>query len=168
MHSEDSVPAAGQDGTLLVIGSNPPTTSGQRTLARAEQARLVLGFGDFDVANLFSLPTYRSGGVALAGTSASGWMEARPTLSEALDKASAVLLAYGITKPSGTAAKHHVEQVTWLEEQISQRALPVWSVGGAPRHPSRWHRYTYRAYPGIAFPDALVAALGKREPVASS
>ena len=54
--------------TLLVVGSNPPSqTSGQRTLARVEQARIVLGFERVVVANLFALPTYRSGGVSELG-----------------------------------------------------------------------------------------------------
>lgn len=165
MHSEvpASLPAPYQ--TLLVVASNPPTTSGQRTLARAEQARLILDFDHCEIANLFSLPTYRTSGVAEAGTSADGWLEARANLSRALDYASAVLLAYGISKPTGAAAKHHVEQVEWLESEIGRRSLPVWWVGGAPRHPSRWQRYTYRAHPEIAFPVALTTALARREPL---
>ncbi|BCW69973.1 hypothetical protein NicSoilB8_10170 [Arthrobacter sp. NicSoilB8] len=116
------------------------------------------------MANLFSLPTHRTGGIAVAGVSSEGWLEARPSLNRALDEASAVLLAYGVSKPTGTAAEHHLAQVKWLEDQITNRGLAVWWVGGAPRHPSRWQRHTYRAYPGLAFPLALAAALQMRTP----
>lgn len=146
----------------MIIGSNPPTTSGRRTLARAEQARQVLGFNRYEIVNLFSLPTYRTSGVSAAGTSPSGWLDARPSLAHALDGASAVLMAYGISKPSGEAAKHHVAQVEWLDSEIVERGLPVWWVGGAPRHPSRWHRYTHRVHPETAFVTALTAALTMR------
>ena len=55
-------------GTLLVVGSNPPSkTSGQRTLARVNQAATILGFDHAVIANIFALPTYRSGGIADLG-----------------------------------------------------------------------------------------------------
>lgn len=162
MHPEVTSIHPKSPGTLVIIGSNPPTTSGQRTHARAEQARLILDFDRCEIVNLFSLPTYRTSGVAVAGISPSGWLDARPNLTDALDEASAVLLAYGISKPAGEAAKHHEAQVTWLENEITRRGLPVWWVGGAPRHPSRWHRYTYRAHPDTNFSEALTTALAIR------
>lgn len=162
MHSEVPAPRADSAETLLIIGSNPPTTSGQRTLARAEQARLILDFDCCEIVNLFSLPTYRTSEVALAGISPGGWLDARTNLAKALDRASAVLLAYGISKPAGAAAKNHEAQVAWLESEITRRGLPVWWVGGAPRHPSRWHRYTHRAHPKTDFPVALTTALARR------
>jgi hypothetical protein len=145
--------------TLLVIGSNPAITSGQRTIGRAELARQMLHFDHVELENLFSVSTYRTGGVSLAGTSECGWQEARPRLLAALDRADAVLMAYGLAKPSGAAALHFVQQVAWVQQQIAERGLPVWSVGGAPRHPSRWQRYTYREHPGVPFPEALRASL---------
>ena len=162
MQFEVQAPCPASLETLLVIGSNPPTTSGQRTLARAEQARLILEFDFCEIVNLFSLPTYRTTGVAVAGICPSGWLEARMDLARALDRASAVLLAYGVTKPAGAAAKHHEAQLVWLENEITRRGLPVWWVGGAPRHPSRWHRYTHRAHPETDFPVALTTALARR------
>lgn len=164
MHLEVAAPRPTCSGTLLVVGSNPPTTSGQRTLARAEQARHILDFDYCELVNLFSLPTYRTSGLAVAGISPDGWLDARTHLAVALGRASAVLLAYGISKPSGAAAKHHDAQVLWLESEITRRGLPVWWVGGAPRHPSRWHRYTHRTHPETAFPEALTTALARRAP----
>jgi hypothetical protein len=167
MHDQPSTPNGSQRRTLLVVGSNPPTTSGQRTLGRAELARVALGFEHVELENLFSRPTYRTGGVSLAGITDVGWQEARPLLLAALDRAAAVLMAYGTTKPSGAAAQHFAEQVIWIERQASERGLDVWTVGGAPRHPSRWQRYTYREHPGVPFPDALRASLAIQDPATS-
>lgn len=147
-------------GTLLVVGSNPPAqTSGQRTLARAQQAAAILGFEQAVLANLFALPTYRSGGIVDLGRTPDGWLDARSALFSGLDACDGVLLAYGTQEPSGEARAHHREQVRWLGEQIEDRSLPTWWVGGAPRHPSRWQRYTWRELPGIEFSDALRVAL---------
>ena len=85
-----------EHGTLLVVGSNPPArTSGQRTLTRAQQAAAILGFEQAVLANLFALPTYRSGGISDLGRTLEGWLDARPPLLSALDECDGVLLAYG-------------------------------------------------------------------------
>lgn len=145
---------------LLVIGSNPPSqTSGTRTLNRVELAREVLGFERARLVNLFALPSYRSGGLTELGGRAEGWAAARPEIERGLAEADAVLLAYGATEPSGPARIHFREQVAWLNEQVEQHALPTRWVGGAPRHPSRWQRYTWRTCPDLAFSDALAVAL---------
>lgn len=143
-------------GTLLGVGSNPPSqTSGQRTVARVHQAATILGFETATIANLFVLPTYRRGGIADLGRTREGWLDARPHLVSGLDDCDGVLLAYGTQEPSGEARTHHRDQVRWLDEKIEDRALPTWWVGGAPRHPSRWQRYTWRELPGIEFREAL-------------
>lgn len=142
-----------------MIGSNPPSqTSGARTLARVEMAREVLGFERVRLANLFTLPSYRSGGLSELGATPEGWQAARAEMEQALGAASAVLLAYGVGEPTGSARAYFREQVAWLNAQIDRRDLPTWWVGGAPRHPSRWQRYTWRAYPDLAFPEGLRAA----------
>lgn len=152
-----------EHGTLLVVGSNPPArTSGQRTLARVGQAATILGFETATIANLFVLPTYRSGGISDLGRTPGGWLDARPRLLSALDECDGVLLAYGTQEPSGGARVHHREQVRWLDQQIEHRALPTWWVGGAARHPSRWQRYTWRELPGVEFSNALRVALCPR------
>ena len=147
-------------GTLLVVGSNPPAqTSGQRTLARVQQAATILGFEEAVLANPFALPTYRSGGIADLGRTPGGWLDARTALVSGLDDCDGVLLAYGTQEPSGEARAHHRDQVRWLDEQIEERALPSWWVGGSARHPSRWQRYTWRELPGIEFREALKRSL---------
>ena len=93
-----------------------------------------------------------------SGATPEGWLAARVEMEQALGEASAVLLAYGLGEPTGSARAHFREQVAWLHEHIEQHDLPTWWVGGAPRHPSRWQRYTWRAYPDLAFPEGLRAA----------
>lgn len=122
-------------------------------------AREVLRFESVRLANLFALPSYRSGGLSELGATPEGWLAARAEMEQALGEASAVLLAYGVGEPTGQARAYFREQVAWLNERIEQHGLPTWWVGGAPRHPSRWQRYTWRAHPDSAFGDALGSAL---------
>lgn len=146
--------------TLLVIGANPPSdTSGARTLARVELARKLLEFDEAVVANLFARPSYRSGGITALGAEPDGWLEARVELERAFSVASGALLAFGVQMPGGAARVHYKAQLKWVEDQIRARNLPVWWFGGAARHPSRWQRYTHRAYPDLAFSEALPLVL---------
>lgn len=150
-------------GVLLAICSNPPlTTSGERTLARLEQARVLLGFQDVGLVNLFALPTYRTGEVETLGQEPDGWHLARHGIEETLNRADAVLLAYGVSAPAGPAGEHHRNQVAWLDSEVARRQLPAYWVGGAPRHPSRWQRYTFRNYTDLAYADGLRLALTRR------
>ncbi len=151
--------AADQTTSLLVILSNPPTTSGLRTLQRVELARKTLGFTSVATANVFSIPTYRTSGVSAVGASETGWLAARPGLSDALSVADAVVLAYGCHEPSGTARQHFRDQLSWLEAEIENHGVSTWMVAGRPRHPSRWHRHTHAAYPDVPFAEALVQVL---------
>lgn len=143
-------------GTLLAVASNPPLgTSGLRTTRRIEQAQAALGFGESVVVNLFSLATYRSGEIAEAGATEAGWLAARPPVEDELGRADGVLLAYGTSAPAGAARLHFRGQVDWLFQQVAKAQVPAWWVGGSARHPSRWHRHSFRHYPGLDFAAAL-------------
>lgn len=146
-------------GRLAVVLSNPPTTSGLRTLQRVELARQTLGYASVVVVNLFSIPTYRTGGISEVGAVEVGWLNARPELSEVLSSADAVVLGYGCQEPSGPARFHFRDQLAWLFAEIENNKLRSWMLDGRPRHPSRWHRHTHAAYPGLPFAEALVLAL---------
>jgi len=140
--------------------SNPPsTTTGDRTRRRVELLQELLDVPEIATANLFSIPTYRTGGIAQAGIEKRGWMEARPAISEAINRCTAVLLAYGGQAPSGPARLHFRDQLAWVQERIDARDLPVWTVGGRSLHPSRWHRHTYAEHPGVEFREALVRSV---------
>lgn len=154
---------------LLAIGANPPAqTSGERTLARIAQARDLLGFQQVRIANLFALPSYRTSGLSELGSVAEGWLQARLQLEDEVSKADGILLAYGKSEPTGPARMHFRDQVSWLDLQIANHILPVWWVGGAARHPSRWQRYTCRTYPDLPYEAALPLALQSREPASQS
>lgn len=146
----------------MVVASNPPTTAGTRTANRTNLARAILGFDVVETSNIFALPSYRTGEIRYLGASERGWLLARAQLVEALDRAHGVLLANGVSKPVGGAGGHHDEQVAWLNAKLSAADLPVWWVGGAPRHPSRWQRYTYRVHPKLSFDEALRQSLVRR------
>lgn len=145
---------------MLVICSNPPSqTSGVRTIRRVDLARGHLGYDVVHIVNLFALASHRTGAVASLGADADGWLAARDPLSAGLQRADGLLMAYGVHAPAGPARAHHRAQLRWLVDELAPLDLPVWGVGGAPRHPSRWQRFTSRAHPGLAFSDALKVSL---------
>lgn len=145
---------------LLVLMSNPPlNTTGDRTRRRVELVRELLEVEETMTANLFSIPTYRTGGIAEAGKEPQGWLDARPVLGDAIEKANAVLLAYGGQEPTGPARSNFRDQVAWMRAAIDARGASVWTIGGRPLHPTRWHRHTHAQYPGIPFREALVLAV---------
>lgn len=147
---------------LVVVGSNPPTTSGQRTLRRVEVVREVLGFQTVEMANLFPFPTYRTSGLSDVGQTKEGWLEARHQMRAAIERASGVLLAYGLGQPTGAARHHHRMQVAWLDQLLVSEQVAVWWVGGQPRHPSRWHRHTHRVDPSRTWREVLPEVLTLR------
>lgn len=148
-------PSRCRDGHLLVVLSNPPTTSGIRTLQRVELARGTLGYFSVSVANLFAIPTYRTGGISVAGIASDGWLSTRAGLRQAVTSADAVVLAYGCQEPSGLARKHFRDQLAWLKSALVDRQVPTWMLDGRPRHPSRWHRHTHAQLPDMTFGEAL-------------
>jgi hypothetical protein len=146
-------------GTLLAVLSNPPTTRGERTLGRVRLACDILGFDDFLVANLFSLPSRSTRQIAELGQTAAPWTAAREPIENQLCGADGVLLAYGLDSPPGAAGHWRHEQLNWLDSALRTHGQPTFWVGGEPRHPSRWQRCTSRRHPAIAFRDALALEL---------
>ena len=148
-----------RDGHLLVVLSNPPITSGLRTLQRVELARETLSYSSVSIANLFAVPTYRTSGITIAGAKSDGWFAARAELKDSIAAADAVVLAYGCQEPSGLARQHLRDQLDWLGSKIKERDLRTWMIDGRPRHPSRWHRHTFAQHPDLPFADALPLVL---------
>jgi Protein of unknown function (DUF1643) len=154
---------SGSQRTLLAVLSNPPLTDGERTLRRVRLAAQLLGFKEAEVANLFAFPSHSTGAITTLGATPEGWTAARAPLQTSLDACNGVLLAYGLTPPTGLAKHHFQEQVEWLRISLAARALLTWRVGNGPRHPSRWQRWTCRANPELSFPDALRVSLVRDE-----
>ena len=144
---------------LLVVGMNPPLTSGERTHARCALAARTLGFDDYRLGNLTMVPTLNVLDLNIAATHADPWLEARTALAIHIVEAQGALLAYGVSSPTGQARLHFQTQVAWLESMLRASQISVWQVGNRPHHPSRWQRYTSRAHAEIPFSDALRMAI---------
>jgi len=148
---------------LLAILATPPlTTSGARTRGRLQLATEILGSGVLAIANLIDVPTKDVLDITSVGRESGPWLEARSDLEDQITLADDVLLAWGISEPAGSARDHHRAQVVWVNDLISSRGMVRWTVGGTPRHPSRWQRHTARRRPGLPFPLALAASLQAR------
>jgi hypothetical protein len=141
---------------LAVLASPPATTSGARTRHRLGLACYALGYERVEVVNLFSRATSNVLDIATLGVAEAAWKEGRPGIVAGLNLADAVLLGWGATEPIGAARQHHRAQVAWLRTELRERGLVGWTVGGTPRHPSR---FTARHFPDLAFSDALPRAL---------
>src|SRR4051794_31018520 len=144
---------------LAILASPPLATSGSRTRARLTLAARLIGCDTFAVANLISIPTTDVLDISVVGHEKASWCDARIRLAAQLDDAEDVLLGWGCTEPVGAARKHHRSQVAWLRTEVSRHGFRPWTLGGKPRHPSRWQRYTARYHNGLPFVDALAEAL---------
>ena len=144
---------------LLAILATPPETSGERTLKRLELARQILGFDSVRVVNVLDVPTFRTNGMSTAGKEALPWVESRAAISAGLAECEGVVLGYGVSEPTGAARLHYRNQINWLWTELRVSESLIWSVEMPPRHPSRWHRLTYKLAPDTSFPDALRAVL---------
>lgn len=149
---------------LVAVLANPPLTTGVRTTRRIQLAADLLGYSEVKVANVFALPSHATGEISAMGAAYEVWELALAALRAHLDSADGVLLAYGTREPGGMARSHFRAQVNWIRDRILVNGAPVWRVGDGPRHPSRWQRWTSRAYPGIPFKDALSLSLVRVPP----
>lgn len=152
----------------MAVCSSPPKTSGIRTLKRVEMARKILRYEHVRVANMFPLATQSSGDLKILGVHQSPWMISREEIQSGISLADGILLAYGTSAPTGPARHHWREQISWLFNRLDPLSVPIWSVSEEPRHPSRWHRHTFREHPGMPFENALSLVLRKRQVSASS
>ncbi|MDD9153578.1 DUF1643 domain-containing protein [Plantibacter flavus] len=150
---------------ILIVMSNPPLgTSGDRTMKRVALMRELLRADSTLTANLFALPTYRTGDISQVGQQPSGWLDARSQILKGVSFADAVVLAYGAQEPRGAARAHFRSQVRWLHDALRMHDMPTWTVGGRPLHPSRWHRHTHRTHPSESFQRALLDSLEPVDP----
>jgi hypothetical protein len=144
------------DKSLLIVLACPPTTSGTRTLARIENFKAELNISSVTVANLLNVASYRTNGMSATGITETPWLESREPILRGLEVSELVLLAYGVSEPSGPARTWHREQIAWLHSEITSRELPAIQIGEGPRHPSRWHRLTTKTHPEQDVSKAVV------------
>lgn len=145
--------------TLVIVAATLPHTSGQRTRRRCQLACEILGADRLIIANLLNQQTSDVTQLSIVGREAGPWLASRPMLSGALAQADQILLAYGLSEPTGKAKSHWRRQKAWLRAATEDRGLLSLVVGDGPRHPSRWQRFTARHHPGVHFREALGASL---------
>ena len=146
-------------GLLVAVCSTPPLTKGLRTLNRLAMAQDILGYKELAVTNIFGLATRSTGDIAHLGIEPDPWLDSRPDLERHVLRADGIVLAYGTSAPTGPARQHWKAQTEWLLNLLDERQVPVWSVNGETRHPSRWQRHTFRQSPDLPFREALALAL---------
>lgn len=149
---------------VAVVLANPPLAEGRRTLARVETARRVLDATSAVTVNLFAEPSASVTDISVLGAEEQGWLAARSALMAALEPCTAVLLAYGVSEPTGLARAHHRDQVRWLWGCLALAGIPALQIGDGPRHPSRWQRWTARHHPGVPFIEALALSVRPAAP----
>lgn len=133
--------------TLVAILLNPPLTTGAASLRHVEAGRQALDCDSVIVANLFATPTRSVEDINVVGKTACGWIQARGQLQLAISSADLLLGAWGTSGLSGDAMRMRKAQVSWLMQSAADEGLEeLWTVGGTPRHPSRWHQYVSDKY----------------------
>lgn len=140
---------------LCAVLMNPPLTDGQRTRKRVELLLEILGGGSIIIVNLFPTATRSVLDIPRVEQSQQLWQATRLEIETSIELCDRVLLAYGLQAPRKPAASYYHEQVAWLQTIIAQLEKPTITVGGLPRHPSRWQRFTSAHYPTKNFRDAL-------------
>jgi len=132
----------GDRGQLGVVLASPPLTDGLRTMRRLEIVTQILGYTSFKIANLFPVATHSVNDITKLGADGGVWLGARDELSVLGSTSTALLMAYGVTEPTGSARSHRRGQIDWLSERLQEEGhFFAWHVGTDPRHPSRWHQY---------------------------
>lgn len=144
---------------VAILHSDPPR-DGTRTLRRVETARDFLGCNSLSVANLFPAVLPNTNTFPLLDDEAI-WEQGRAGILDALNLAdtAAVLLGHGVSPPTGQQRQNYLQQVKWVDDELATRDIPVWTFGGRPAHPSRWHRIVHRDSPGQTVESAIESHL---------
>ena len=142
----------------MAILHSLPVSSGNRTIARVDLARRVLGCETYSIANLYPEPLPNVNGIGRSDEAI--WVRGRSEIERQLSRGdcSDVLLGYGVQEPVGAARQPFRDQLRWLQGELSASSARVWVFGGRPTHPSRWQRVAHRHAPGGGV-DALAAVL---------
>lgn len=156
--------------TLCVVAMNPPVGSGNRTRNQVEVASHVIGCGRFEIVNLCARPTSSTRDLHTRNIVEADWAAARPALTASINAADEVLFAWGVNPLPGTTNLELRNQIRFVLQLTNERGREVWSVGGQPRHPSRWHQYVSDKHGrtvGGSFEDRLAQVLVRKAPVES-
>lgn len=161
-----SVPASELRRRLVAILLNPPSGTGRSTTRHLAVAAHILGNMELAVVNLFATATKSIVEVNDVGRAPEGWLAARPGIRSAIGAADEVLVGWGIGGIHGAARQCMRRQIDWLINALPERLDAVWTIGGEPRHPSRWHQYVSDKHgrtEGGSFEQRLRAVLARRD-----
>lgn len=141
---------------LTAILHSAPPGKGVRTLQRVEIAQVALACNTYSVANLYPAVLPNSNALS-QGTQDEVWEQGREDILRELIRSDTkdVLLGYGVQVPIGEQRFKYREQVSWLHRQLLDQGLRVWTFGGRPSHPSRWHRHTHKHAAGDSMEDSV-------------
>jgi hypothetical protein len=153
-------PGVGDTRTLCVLLASPPTTSGARTLNAIAVAAQCLQTPQIVTANLLAKPARDLAEMSSIGAQATAWEAARADLHRAVTGGDLLLAAWGLNSLTGPARHHHNAQVEWLLHTAEEAGhTHAWTLGGEPRHPSRWHQFSSdlhgRTPPGLSREDRV-------------
>jgi hypothetical protein len=149
---------------LVAVLLNPVpherVTLSQRNVATAAE---VLRASSWQIANLVTRPTRDLPGLSQAASDEDPWLLSRPALSCAIAEADVLLLGWGLGGLTGPAARHWRSQASWACVEARRHGHRTGlTLGGSPRHPSRWRQYLgpkRGLYPPGPWEERLAAAL---------
>ncbi|WP_368859933.1 DUF1643 domain-containing protein [Microbacterium algeriense] len=131
---------------MVAVLLNPPSaTAGVRSRNAVARAACAIGYESVVIANLCAVPTPTV--VEVSSLDRPAWAAAQHNLGLAVDRADAILAGWGVSGLTGPARRLIDEQVEWLHARARNAGIDgFWTVGGQPRHPSRWHQYVSDKY----------------------
>lgn len=127
--------------TLGAVLLNPSTGQGEQTLRHLRFAQQALRCESLVVANLFPVASRDMWAISDLGREADSWLPAREEIIRLLDDSDEIVVAWGVSRIPGPAHGHFLDQTDWVRTRARERGLRIWTMGGRPRHPSRWHQY---------------------------
>lgn len=140
-------PSASPARQLVAVLLNPPSnSSGNRTLRAVERAAVILRCDTYQVVNLFEVSSQSVTDLSRVSVAILQSPDRR-AVSSRLASAHSLLAAWGTTGLSGPLRQSRISRARTVLELARQEGHSMaWTVGGSPRHPSRWHQYVADKY----------------------
>lgn len=128
---------------LCAILLNPsPNPTGTVSVRNVDAVASHLGYKQLHITNLVNIETRESKSLSSLAAEPGPWLDARPSISEAVRDADDILFAWGHSPLPGRANRHKNIQIQWILDEVRRVGHTVaWMMDGLPRHPSRWHQY---------------------------
>ena len=149
---------------LVAILLNPKLGGGPSTSSRnIKTAAELLGASTQEIVNLSLVPTLDGPGLNLEATGRDVWTPAQPLISDAITRADLILAGWGRQQFTRGARQGFSMQEIWVIDRLRKQGFEsVFTLDGAPRHPSRWRMYLgpqRGIHMGGSFEDRLRRAL---------